>query len=96
MDYLPQAEERIRHFAKLEWANLPICMAKTHLSLSHDEQIKGRPRGFRVTARDVRASAGAGFIYPLLGEMLTMPGLPSRPKGAQIDIDEKGNIIGLT
>jgi len=70
-------------------------MAKTHLSLSHDPNLKGRPRNFRVTVREVRASMGAGFLYPLLGEMRTMPGLPSDPAGAHMDIDEDGKIIGL-
>jgi formyltetrahydrofolate synthetase len=74
---------------------LPICMAKTHLSLSHDPKLKGRPTGFTLPIRDVRLSAGAGFIYPLCGEMLTMPGLPSDPAGAHVDIDENGRIVGL-
>jgi len=70
-------------------------MAKTHLSLSHDPNLKGAPRGFTVPVRDVRVSKGAGFLYPLLGEMMTMPGLGSDPAGAHIDLDSKGNIVGL-
>jgi formyltetrahydrofolate synthetase len=70
-------------------------MAKTHLSLSHDPNLKGRPKGFRIPIRDVRASIGAGFLYPLLGEMRTMPGLPKTPAGTNVDIDENGNIVGL-
>ncbi len=95
VDYSPLAEKRIKLYTKLGYANLPICMAKTHLSLSHDPNLKGRPRGFRVPIRDVRASVGAGFLYPLLGEMRTMPGLPSVPAGTKYDIDENGKVLGL-
>ena len=75
-------------------ATCPICMAKTQYSLSHDAALKGRPTGFTVPIREVRLSAGAGFITPLCGEMRTMPGLPSRPGGEKIDIDADGNIVG--
>jgi formate--tetrahydrofolate ligase len=95
VDYAPEAEEKIKLYTKQGFDKLPICMAKTHLSLSHDPNIKGRPTGFRVPIRDVRASAGAGFLYPLLGQMRTMPGLPKVPAGTKIDIDENGNIVGL-
>jgi formate--tetrahydrofolate ligase len=95
VDYLPLADKQIRRYTKLGYDKLPICMAKTHLSLSHDPNLKGRPRDFRVTVREVRASVGAGFLYPLLGEMRTMPGLPSNPAGAGMDLDENGNIVGL-
>jgi formyltetrahydrofolate synthetase len=70
-------------------------MAKTHLSLSHDLTLKGRPRGFRVPIRDIRASLGAGFLYPLLGIMQTMPGLSADPAYKYVDIDESGKIKGL-
>ncbi len=70
-------------------------MAKTHLSLSHDPKLKGVPKGFTVPVREVRASAGAGFLYPLLGQMRTMPGLPSTPAFSAIDLDENGRIVGL-
>ncbi|HHY75738.1 MAG TPA: formate--tetrahydrofolate ligase [Firmicutes bacterium] len=93
--YTPLAERQIRRYTRLGFGNLPICMAKTHLSLSADPNLKGRPRGFTVNVREVRASMGAGFLYPLLGEMRTMPGLPSDPAGAHMDIDEKGRITGL-
>ncbi len=93
--YEPLAERRIRLYTRLGFDNLPICMAKTHLSLSHDASLKGRPTGFRVPIRDVRASLGAGFLYPLLGTMSTMPGLPSVPAGTKIDLDEEGKIVGL-
>lgn len=95
VDYLPLANRQIRRYTRLGFGNLPICMAKTHLSLSHEPNLKGRPRGFRVTVREVRASMGASFLYPLLGEMRTMPGLPSKPAGAGMDIDEDGRITGL-
>ena len=93
--YLPAAKRAIRNFSKLGLDKLPICMAKTHLSLSHDPTLKGRPTGFTVPVRDIRASAGAGFLYALLGEMRTMPGLPTHPAGENVDIDEKGNVVGL-
>jgi formate--tetrahydrofolate ligase len=95
VDYLPPAEAKIRTYTELGYAGLPICMAKTHLSLSHDPALKGRPRGFRVPVREVRASLGAGFLYPLLGEMRTMPGLPSEPNTWKIDLDEDGHVVGL-
>jgi formyltetrahydrofolate synthetase len=95
VDYAPEAEKKIDLYTKQGFDKLPICMAKTHLSLSHDPNLKGRPTGFKVPIRDVRASVGAGFLYPLLGQMRTMPGLPKVPAGTKIDIDENGNIVGL-
>ena len=77
IDYAPLAEKKIQLFTEVGFDQLPICMAKTHLSLSHDPSVKGRPSHFRIPVRDVRASVGAGFLYPLLGTMMTMPGLPS-------------------
>ncbi len=97
VDYLPEAEERIADYTRLGFDKLPICMAKTHLSLSHDATLKGVPKGYRIPIRDVRASVGAGFLYPLLGTMSTMPGLPTRPIFMEIDIEpETGRIIGLS
>lgn len=93
--YLPAAERAIRSFTRLGYENLPICMAKTHLSLSADPSLLARPEGFELTVREVRLSAGAGFIYPILGEMRTMPGLGSKPGGLNVDIDDDGNIHGL-
>lgn len=93
--YLPAAEKAIKMYTEMGYSDLPICMAKTHESLSHEKTLKGRPRGFTVPIRDVRLSAGAGFLCPLLGEMRTMPGLPSVPAGEKIDIDSKGRIVGL-
>ncbi len=96
VDYLPEAEERIAEYERLGFGNLPICMAKTHLSLSHDPMLKGVPTGFRIPVRDIRASVGAGFLYPLLGKMSTMPGLPTRPAFMDVDLDlETGRVIGL-
>jgi len=95
VDVLPAAARALTMYEDLGFRHLPVCMAKTHLSLSHDAALKGRPTGFRVPIRDVRLSAGAGFITPLLGEMRTMPGLPSRPAGENIDIDDDGEIVGL-
>jgi len=96
VDYLPEAEAKVKLFTEQGLDNLPICMAKTHLSLSHDPALKGRPRGFRVPIRDIRPATGAGYLYPLLGEMRTMPGLPKRPAAVDVDIDvETGRIIGL-
>jgi len=96
VEYQALAEERIQRYTQLGYDKLPICMAKTHLSLSHDPNLKGVPKGFRVPIRDVRASIGAGFLYPLLGTMSTMPGLPTRPAFFDIDIDpETGQVIGL-
>jgi formate--tetrahydrofolate ligase len=96
VDYMPAAEEQIKLFTEQGLDKLPLCMAKTHLSLSHDPNLKGRPRGFRVPIREVRPATGAGYLYPLLGEMRTMPGLPKRPAAVDVDIDvETGKIIGL-
>ncbi|PJF44620.1 MAG: formate--tetrahydrofolate ligase [Phototrophicales bacterium] len=93
--YEPKAEKQIRMYEANGYGHLPICMAKTHLSISHDPNLKGRPHGFTIPVREVRASVGAGFIYPLLGEMRTMPGLGSKPAFMNIDVDEDGNIVGL-
>src|SRR6266540_2775394 len=96
VDYLPEAEAKIELFTKLGFDKLPLCMAKTHLSLSHDPAKKGVPQGFRVPIRDIRASVGAGFLYPILGEMRTMPGLPTRPVFYDVDLDLKtGKVVGL-
>jgi methylenetetrahydrofolate dehydrogenase (NADP+)/methenyltetrahydrofolate cyclohydrolase/formyltetrahydrofolate synthetase len=81
------AEKRIQLFTQQGFNDLPICMAKTHLSLSHDPSLKGCPKGFILPIRDIRASIGAGFLYPLVGEMSTIPGLPTRPCFYDIDID---------
>ncbi len=95
VSYEPQAGRQIDNYEANGFGNLPICMAKTHLSLSHDPQLKGAPAGFELPVREVRASVGAGFIYPLCGDMRTMPGLSAHPAAEQVDIDENGEIIGL-
>ena len=95
VEYLPAARKSLQQFEDLGYGHLPICMAKTQYSLSHDASLKNRPTGFTVPIREIRLSAGAGFITPLCGEMRTMPGLPSRPGGEKIDIDADGNIVGL-
>lgn len=95
VDYLPPAQRKLKLYTDLGYGHLPICMAKTHLSLTDDPTQKGAPRGWRLTVRDIRLSAGAGFLYPLCGEMMTMPGLGSSPALHRIDIDENGHTIGL-
>ena len=96
VEYTPEAEAKIALYTRLGFDNLPLCMAKTHLSLSHDPNLKGVPKGFIVPIRDIRASVGAGFLYPLLGEMRTMPGLPTRPVFYDVDLDlETGRVLGL-
>jgi methylenetetrahydrofolate dehydrogenase (NADP+) / methenyltetrahydrofolate cyclohydrolase / formyltetrahydrofolate synthetase len=96
VDYEPEAEEKIALYTRLGFDKLPLCMAKTHLSFSHDPALKGAPTGFRIPIRDVRASVGAGFLYPLVGKMSTMPGLPTRPAFYDIDLDlETGKVVGL-
>ena len=82
-----------RQFEENGWGNLPICMAKTHLSISHRAALKGRPSNYTFEVSDIRASVGAGFIYPIAGNIVTMPGLPGSPR--QLDVDERGNILGL-
>jgi methylenetetrahydrofolate dehydrogenase (NADP+)/methenyltetrahydrofolate cyclohydrolase/formyltetrahydrofolate synthetase len=96
VSYEPLAEEQIATYERAGFGGLPICMAKTHLSLSHDPQLKGVPTGFTVPVREVRASVGAGFIYPLIGKMSTMPGLATHAAFMDIDLDlETGKILGL-
>ena len=96
VEYSEEAEKKIELYTKLGFDELPMCMAKTHLSISHDPLLKGRPTGFTVPIRDIRASVGAGFLYPLLGEMSTMPGLPTRPVYYDVDLDlETGRVVGL-
>jgi len=96
VDYSPEAEQQIQRYNRLGFDNLPICMAKTHLSFSTDAALKGAPTGFRVRVREIRASVGAGFLYPILGDMRTMPGLPTRPVFYDVDLDLKtGKVVGL-
>ena len=95
VEYSAQADRQIASFEKSGFGYLPICMAKTHLSISHDPKLKGAPSGYTLPVREVRASVGAGFIYPILGTMRTMPGLGATPAFMQVDIDENGEVVGL-
>lgn len=96
VEFLPEAEAKIELYTRLGFDKLPLCMAKSHLSLSHDPNLKGVPKGFVVPIRDIRASVGAGFLYPLLGTMRTMPGLPTRPVFYDVDLDlETNRVVGL-
>ncbi|MDX2075968.1 MAG: formate--tetrahydrofolate ligase [bacterium] len=95
VDYSPEAETQIATYQKNGFGGLPICMAKTHLSFTADPKQKGAPTGFRLPIKEVRASVGAGFIYPLCGDMSTMPGLGADPAAHRVDIDENGNVVGL-
>jgi formate--tetrahydrofolate ligase len=96
VSYSPAANRALRAYTELGYDRLPICMAKTHLSLSGEPSLVGRPEGFDLLVREVRASVGAGFIYPIVGEMRTMPGLGKNPGGLNVDIDEDGRIQGLS
>jgi formate--tetrahydrofolate ligase len=95
VDFLPVADKALARYEAMGFGRLPVCMAKTQYSLSHDPSLLGRPTGFRVPVRDVSLSAGAGFVTAICGDMRTMPGLNSRPGGERIDIDAQGNIVGL-
>lgn len=95
VEYSGLSEEKVKVYSRRGWDRLSVCMAKTQLSLSHDPQLFGRPKDFILPIRDIRASVGAGFIYPLCGQVQTMPGLPACPAGEGIDIDDKGNVTGL-
>ena len=96
VEYYPPAGEQLDSFEKNGFGNLAICIAKSHLSISSDPKLKGAPTGWKLPVREVRASVGAGFVYPICGDMRTMPGLPSHPNAIRIDIDDKGDIVGLS
>ena len=93
VNYTPVARRALRQFEENGWGGLPICMAKTHLSLSHNRSLKGLPSGYDFRVSDARASVGAGFIYPIAGSIMTMPGLPGEPRS--LDVDPSGKILGL-
>jgi formate--tetrahydrofolate ligase len=95
VSYSAAAAAKLDHFEELGHGRLPICMAKTQYSLSHDPELKGRPFGFTFPIEDVRASVGAGFVYPLAGAIMTMPGLGRSPNGQNIDVGPDGEIVGL-
>jgi formate--tetrahydrofolate ligase len=90
------AVRQLDNYEKNGFGHLPICVAKTHLSISSDASLKGAPTGWTLPVREVRASVGAGFIYPVCGEMRTMPGLGKKPAASIIDFDENGEIVGLS
>lgn len=95
VEYSAMANRQIADFEEAGFGYLPICMAKTHLSISHDPARKGSPTGYTLPVREVRASVGAGFIYPILGQMRTMPGLGTTPAFMKVDIDDAGEVVGL-
>lgn len=95
VDLSSQARKDLAHIEELGHGGLPVVIAKTHLSISHDPALKGAPRGWRLPVREVRLAAGAGYVYALCGEMRTMPGLGRHPAAEQIDIDEHGQVVGL-
>jgi formyltetrahydrofolate synthetase len=96
VEYSVEARKQLERYEKQGYGNLPICMAKTQYSLSHDASNIGAPRDYTFPIREVRLAAGAGFIYPLAGDMRTMPGLPAHPGAERIDIDADGNTVGLS
>ncbi len=96
VDYDLKAARQLDRYERNGFGNLPVCIAKTHLSISSDSSLKGAPTGWRLPVREVRASVGAGFIYPICGDMRTMPGLGANPAAHKIDIDRDGEIIGLS
>ena len=96
MTLLPLAESKIKKARRHGHGSLPVCMAKTQDSLSDNPKLRGRPRGFTLTVRDVEIAAGAGFVVALTGEIVRMPGLPEHPAGERIDVDDQGEIVGLT
>lgn len=96
VDFSTEARQRLEKLEKDGYSGLPVCMAKTQYSLSHDPLLKGAPKGWKLPIREIRLAAGAGFVYPLCGDMTTMPGLPSKPAFMGIDVDEDGNISGLS
>ncbi len=96
VDYTPLANRQLDTYERNGFGNLPVCIAKTHLSISSDPTLRGAPTGWTLPVREVRASVGAGFVYPICGAMSTMPGLGASPALQRIDIDADGNIVGLS
>ena len=95
VDFTAAAKKQLQEIEELGFDRMPVCMAKTQYSLSDDATKLGRPSGFRITVRELRISAGAGFIVALTGNILTMPGLPKHPAAENMDIDKDGRIVGL-
>jgi formate--tetrahydrofolate ligase len=96
VEYTTAASKQLKNYEDNGFGNLPVCIAKTHLSISGDASLKGAPTGHTLTVREARASVGAGFVYPICGEMRTMPGLGTKPAASIIDFDDNGEIIGLS
>jgi formate--tetrahydrofolate ligase len=96
VSYAPLAARQLDTYERAGFGHLPVCIAKTHLSISSDPALKGAPTGWTLPVREVRASVGAGFVYPICGDMRTMPGLSSNPAAARIDIDDDGMVVGLS
>jgi len=96
VDYSAAASKQLDTYERAGFGHLPVCIAKTHLSISSDATLKGAPTGWRLPVREVRASVGAGFVYPICGDMMTMPGLGTAPAAMSIDLDENGEIVGLS
>ena len=95
VNWSAEARRSLRRFEAQGWGDLPICMAKTHLSTSHDPALRGSPSGYAFPIADIRASVGAGFLYALAGRIETLPGLPTRPRALEMDVDAQGEVVGL-
>jgi formate--tetrahydrofolate ligase len=96
VEYDFKASRQLESYERNGFGKLPVCIAKTHLSISSDPTLKGAPTGWVLPVREARASVGAGFIYPICGDMRTMPGLSANPAATRIDIDSRGEIVGLS
>jgi formate--tetrahydrofolate ligase len=96
VDYSTTAARQLETYERNGFGSLPVCIAKTHLSISSDPTLLGAPTGWRLPVREVRASVGAGFVYPICGDMRTMPGLSSNPAAFRVDVDDEGEIVGLS
>jgi len=95
IDYTPLARKDLRTIKKLGYSGLPVCIAKTQKSLSDNPRLLGRPKDFVVTVREIQISAGAGYLVPITGEIMRMPGLPQDPAATKMDVDDKGKVYGL-
>jgi formate--tetrahydrofolate ligase len=95
VDYSPSAARQLDVYERAGFGSFPVCIAKTHLSISSDPTLRGAPRGWRLPVREAKANVGAGFVYLISGDMRTMPGLSSSPAAERIDIDENGDVVGL-
>jgi formate--tetrahydrofolate ligase len=95
VDYLPGAARQLERYEQAGFGRFPVCIAKTHLSISSDPTLRGAPRGWRLPVREAKANVGAGFVSLVSGDMRTMPGLSSSPAAERIDIDDSGNVVGL-